>query len=108
MTIRQSHCLDGGSGGVGCFNGPRTADEGSPHKKCTQSFMGSAVLGRRVLRVQGVRGLQVHAAPAVTQQVILFKTKVHLGFPLVPLFARADLATAVYLIKVKIAENRPW
>ena len=55
---------------------------------------GLCSLGRRVFRVQGLRGLQADAAPAVTQQVICFKTNVCLGFPLVHFFARANLATA--------------
>ena len=63
--------------------------------------MGYAVLRQRVLRVQGLTGLQADAAPAVTQQVIFFKTNVCLVFLLVHLFARADLAAAVYLIKVQ-------
>ena len=56
--------------------------------------MGSAAWGGGFFRVQGLRGLQADAAPAVTQQVICFKTNVCLGFPLVHFFARANLATA--------------
>ena len=37
----------------------------------------------------------------------IFQTYVYMGFPLVHLFARAALATAVYSIKVKMAGNRP-
>ena len=69
--------------------------EGSPPRSGTRSVMGSAVLGRRVLRVQGLRGLPADAARAVTQQVIFLKTNVFLVFPLVSRFARADLATGV-------------
>ena len=73
----------------------------TPPRSGTQSVTGYEVLGRRVLRVQGLRGLQADATAAVAQQVIFLKTNVCLAFPLVHLFAPADLATAVYLIKVK-------
>ena len=99
VTIRESTAqADGGRGGSGSvFLVLEQEDKGCPPRSGTQSVMGSAVLGRRVLRVQGLRGLQVDAALAVTQQVIFFQTKVCL--------ARADSATAVCLIKVKMAEN---
>ena len=75
VTITKSEALkDGGSGGVARFLGPRTGHEGCPQRSGTQSVMGSAVLRRRVLRVQGSRGLQAGATAAVTQQVISFKT----------------------------------
>ena len=71
VTITKSKASrHGGSGGVGRFNGPGTGDEGSTPSSGTQSVMGSAVLRRRVLRVQGLRGLQADATAAVTQQVI--------------------------------------
>ena len=79
VTIRKSEALrHGGSGGVGRFLGPGIGNEGSPPRSGTQSVVGSAVLGRRVLRVQGLRGLQANAAPAVMQQVIFLKNQ---GFP---------------------------
>ena len=72
VTIRKSKAeMDGGSWGVGRFLGPGIGNEGSPPRSGTQSVVGSAVLGRRVLRVQGLRGLQANAAPAVMQQVML-------------------------------------
>ena len=59
VTISESEASeDGGSR----FLGIRTGDEGS-----------AQVARRRVLRVQGLRGLQADAAPALTQQVILSK-----------------------------------
>ena len=39
---------DGGSGGAGGFLCPGTGDDGCPPRSGTQSFMGYAVLGRRV------------------------------------------------------------
>ena len=84
VTITKSKATrDGGSGGVGRFLGPGTGDEGC-------SVRGEAVLGRRVLRVQGLRGLQADAAP---EQVTFVETKVCLVIPLVHFLARADLAT---------------
>ena len=93
VTITESEALHGGSGGVGSFLGPGTGDEGSPPRTGTQSARGEAVLGRRVLRVQGLRGLQADAAPAVAEQVTFVETKVCLVIPLVHFLARADLAT---------------
>ena len=55
VTITKSLAPEnGGSGEMGCFLGPRTGDEASSPRSGTQSVMGSAVLGRRVLRVQGL------------------------------------------------------
>ena len=85
----------GGSGGVGRFLGHRTGHEGFPPRSGTQSVIGSAALGRRVLRVQGVRSLQADATPAVTQPVIFFKSNVCVLFRPVHFFARANLATAL-------------
>ena len=100
VTITKSEALqDGGSGGVARFLGP-IGHEGCPQRSGTQSVMGSAVLRRRVLRVQGSRGLQADATAAVTQQVIFFNS--NLMF--------TPVATAVYYInsKAEMAGNRPW
>ena len=71
MTIRDSMARDdGGSGGVGRFLGPGTRDEGAPRKTWHAERHGLCSFGRRVLRVQGVRGLQADAARAAAQQVI--------------------------------------
>ena len=88
VTISESEASeDGGSR----FLGIRTGDEGS-----------AQVARRRVLRVQGLRGLQADAAPALNAASHIVKTNnVYLGFLLVPLSARTDLATAVYLINAK-------
>jgi len=96
---------DGGSGAGEGFaflvlSSRRTRD---PVKKWHTERHGLCSLRRRVLRVQGLRGLQAHAALAVTWQVMLLKlANVYLGFPLVHLLARADLAKALYLTEVSV------
>ena len=60
-------------------------DEGCPAKKWRAERHGLCSLGRRVLRVQGLSGLQADGAPAVMQQVMVLKTNVCLVFPLVHL-----------------------
>ena len=60
-------------------------DEGCPPKKWHAERQGLCSLGRRVLRVQGLKDLQADAAPAVAQQVIFLKTNVCLVFPQVHL-----------------------
>ena len=69
----------------------------------TQSIMGFAVWGRRVLRVQGLRGLQADATAAATQQSQILKP---IWASASSSSAQADSATAVYLTKVKLKESR--
>ena len=91
----------GGSEGAGRLLGPGTGDEGSPPRSGTQSVMGSAVLGRRRLRVQGLKGLQADANPAVTQQVTFFDKQ---GLPCP---SRLSYSIVVKGYIFKMAENRP-
>ena len=61
VTITKSKAAKNeGSRGVGRVLGPGTGDEG-----CVTGY---AVLGRRFLRVQGLRGLQADATPALTSK----------------------------------------
>ena len=83
-------------------------DEGCPPQEVARRAsgalqFGACSLGRRVLRVQGLRGLQADNAASH-----ILKHQCLPGLPASVFFARADLATAVYLIKVKMAESRPW
>ena len=71
MIIKESSAMkEGGSGGVGRYLGLGTGGREMSPRSGTQSVMGYAVWGGRVLRVQGLRGLQADAGRAVAQQVI--------------------------------------
>ena len=82
VTITQSQALEnGGSGGVGRFLGPRTGDEGSPHKKwhterhglCSFGAEGSS--GARLERFAG------RCCPCSNAASHIFKANVCLVFP---------------------------
>ena len=98
VTITESMAqMNGGSGGAGRFLVPGTGTR-DPPKKWHAERHGLCSFGRRVLRAQGLRGLQADATAAATQQVISFKAT---------LSARVDSATAVYMTKIKMAESGP-
>ena len=71
VSIRESTASGGRrQRGSGSLSWSWNRDEGSPRKKWHAEQHGLCSFGRRVLRVQGVRGLQADAARAAAQQVI--------------------------------------
>ena len=71
VTIKESTAReDGGSGGMGRFLGPRTGNEGSPPQEVARRASWTLQCRAEVLRVQGLRGLQADATPAVALRVI--------------------------------------
>ena len=99
VTITESKAAKtGGSGGMGRFLGTRTGGQGMPPARTgTQSVRGSAVWGEgsssKLERFAG------RCDPSCNVASPILKTYVYLGFPLVHLFDRAALATAVFSIE---------
>ena len=73
VTIKGSTAHYDGGRGSGSLALSRNRGRGIPLKKWHKEGHGLCSLGRRVLRVQGLRALQADAAPAVTQQVMPLK-----------------------------------